>query len=68
MSCMADATMLAIERACAKAGIHDEAEIMDFAERFYTDKASEAERRAVADELANVTRADIGRGPLPESQ
>jgi hypothetical protein len=66
MSATSDAAILAIQRACAKSGIVDPDAIMDFAERFYDGRASDAERKAVADEFAKVTRADIGRPPLTD--
>jgi hypothetical protein len=65
MSATADATMLAIQRAAPKLGYSTDEEIMDFAERVYSCRATEAEMALVAAEFIKVTRADIGRPPLP---
>jgi len=53
--------MVAIRRACDAAGLVDQDEREAFAQRYYRGDASPFERAAVAGELAEVTRADIGR-------
>ena len=63
MGCVKDAEMLAVQRAAAGLGVD---EVMDFAERYYAGTATAAEVAAVHAEFAKVTRADIGRPPLPD--
>ena len=68
MSCIADAYMVAIDRACDKVGLTAPHERELLAERFYCGKASTFEHAAIQTELYKVTRADIGRGPLSDTR
>jgi len=64
MSAIADAYVVACERAC-ESQLPDD--IDDLTGRFFTDDVTPGERAAVEAEFEKVTRADIGRPPLPPS-
>ena len=65
MSCMADAEIEAVRRACA--GL-DPLAAEDFTERYFAGLADAHEVGAVRRELQRITRADIGRPDLPLQQ
>ena len=62
MSAIADAYIVACERAC-ESQLPDD--IADLTGRFFSDEVTPGERAAVEAEFEKVTRADIGRPPLP---
>ena len=62
MSAIADAFIVAMDRAFPDL---DNTGRDDLEERFFSDRATPQEAEAINREFAKVTRADIGRPPLP---
>jgi hypothetical protein len=64
MSAIADSYIVAIQRAFPQTTA---TEIVAISERFFDGNATMAESEAIEREFAKVTRADIGRPPLPDT-